>query len=96
MALGTVGKIQCFSLFNGDRVILLANNPFGAPDLTHGATGTVICCDSDDPQRPIFVSWDDWTQGKSNDQFCHTSIWPYEEGSGWWVACSQIGKLLAQ
>jgi hypothetical protein len=76
----------------GDRVILLANNPFGALDLIQGATGTVICCDSDDPQRPIFVSWDDWTEGKSNDQFCHTSVWPYQEDSGWWVACSQIAK----
>ena len=52
----------------GDRVVLLVDNPTGpnghsATGLGAGTVGTVICCNSEYPQFPIYVSWDNWKQG---------------------------------
>ena len=74
----------------GDRVHLLVNNPHGAEGLIAGMSGTVICCDYDDPEFPVFVSWDGWTNGRNNDGYCDTSIHPYPANSGWWMGCNQI------
>jgi hypothetical protein len=53
----------------GDRVQLLVDNPRDAVGLPAGMLGTVICCDSDDPDLPIFVSWDGWINGRNNDLY---------------------------
>ena len=74
----------------GDRVRLLVSNPRGAVGLVAGKLGTVICCDYDDPDLPVFVSWDGWTNGRNNDQYCDSSVWTYPANSGWWMACNQI------
>jgi hypothetical protein len=88
----TSGDIGCCDppYSPGDRVHLLVNNPRGAEGLIAGMTGTVICCDYDDPELPVFVSWDGWTNGRNNDGYCDTSIHPYPANSGWWMACNQI------
>ncbi len=41
----------------GDRVILLEDNPPSAPQLLAGATGTVICCSTDDCSGLLLISW---------------------------------------
>lgn len=74
----------------GNRVRLLISNPRGAVDLVAGKLGTVICCDYDDPDLPVFVSWDGWTNGRNNNEYCDTSVWTYPANSGWWMACDQI------
>ena len=77
----------------GDRVRLLVSNPRGAVGLVAGMTGTVICCDYDDPELPIFVSWDDWSNGRNSDIYCDSAIWSYPAYSGWWMACDEIGPV---
>jgi hypothetical protein len=66
------------------------NNPRDAAGLVAGTIGTVICCDYDDPDLPVFVSWHGWTNGRNTDQYCDTTIWTYPANSGWWMACDQI------
>lgn len=77
----------------GDRVLCLDNNPSGAPDLYMGATGTVVCCDSGNPARPVFVSWDAWSKGTNDDLACDTTPIPYASNSGWWMACADTTFL---
>jgi hypothetical protein len=77
----------------GDRVQLLVDNPRDAVGLPAGMLGTVICCDSDDPDLPIFVSWDGWINGRNNDLYCDVGPNPYLPNSGWWMACDQIAPF---
>ena len=74
----------------GDRVRLLVDNPGEALNLPAGTCGTVLCCDSDDPELTIMASWDSWAQGHNNDSYCDTPPAPYPSSSGWWMACDQI------
>lgn len=82
----------------GDRVVLLVNNPRGldgqpVAGLFAGATGTVVCCDSDDPQLPVFVSWDGFIGGTNATSFCDPPILPFPQNSGLWMSCNQIARL---
>ena len=80
----------------GDRVVLLVdypNDPWRQWGLLAGAHGTVLCCDSDDPDAPLFVSWDGWTGGWDKDEYCDIPPGPYPPDSGYWVSCDQIAPL---
>ncbi|MBN2590500.1 MAG: hypothetical protein JXA96_11620 [Sedimentisphaerales bacterium] len=88
---------NCCGFSPGDRVVLLVDNPLDgmgnpAVDLYAGTLGTVVCCDHDDPFLPLFVSWDNWTNGKSNDYFCDPPVIDYVPNSSWWMACDQIAE----
>jgi hypothetical protein len=80
----------------GDRVKLLVDEPGGAEGLLIDATGTVVCCNFNDPNTPIFVSWDFWAGGDDNHEACTSSERPlwYPETSGWWVACKEIEPIV--
>ncbi len=80
----------CCGFAPGDRVVLLTDNPDGAVGLPAGTEGTVICCDSDNPLAPVFVSWDGWTNGYNKDQHCDAAPLPYTPYSGWWVGCDDV------
>ncbi|MBN1507052.1 MAG: hypothetical protein JW955_09410 [Sedimentisphaerales bacterium] len=91
---------ECCDLNPGDRVVLLVDKPVdagGSPavGLYAGTLGTVVCCDHDDPRLPLFVSWDNWTKGKSNSSFCDPPVISYTPKSGWWMACNQIARVPA-
>jgi hypothetical protein len=78
----------------GNRVRLLVSYPRGAVGLVAGKLGTVICCDYDDPELPVFVSWDGWTNGRNSDIYCDSAIWSYPADSGWWMACDEIASVI--
>lgn len=78
----------------GDRVELLVSEPGGATGLIVGAAGSVVCCDPLDPVTPIFVSWDDWAGGDDNDEACGFRPPWYPDKSGWWMACSELRRLV--
>jgi len=81
----------------GDRVVLLVDEPGGAAGLFANAAGTVICCNSTDPEAPILVCWDFWTGGHNEVEKCDccedSSSW-YPETSCWWMACSEIERIV--
>ncbi len=81
----------------GDRVKLLVDEPGGARDLFAGATGSVVCCNQNDPIAPILVSWDNWPYGDDDDELCEPCdtrpLW-YPDDSAWWVACTEIERLV--
>jgi hypothetical protein len=79
-----------------DRVRLLVDEPGGAEGLFAEATGSVVCCNSRDPNTPVLVSWDFWTGGHDEDEKCDCCDRPfwYAETSGWWVACSEIERII--
>ena len=84
-----------FGYESGDRVRLLVDNPREATNLPAGTLGTVLCCDSDDPDLPILVSWDGWTGGYSGynrDVFCDVPPGSYPNNSAYWMACDQIER----
>ena len=83
----------CCGLQPGDRVVLLTDSPRGAQELVTGMKGTVICCDDDDPDLPVFVSWDDWTRGRNTTSYCDAPPLAYAPYSGWWMACSEIARI---
>jgi len=74
----------------GDRVRLIVDNPGGAPNLPEGLCGTVVCCDAVDPELPILVSWDGWTQGHNDDNPCDEPAPPYPPDSAWWMRCIEM------
>jgi len=83
------------SLFPGDRVTLLVDTPVGpqgsgAPGLSAGSIGTVVCCQTFENQTAVFVSWDNWTHGINADTSCVSPVIPYVEDSGWWVWCDEV------
>ncbi len=81
----------------GDRVRLLVDEPGGAAGLLTDAGGTVLCCKSTDPVAPILVSWDFWTGGYAADEECdcgNESIPYYAPTSGWWMACSEMERII--
>ncbi|UCD00281.1 MAG: hypothetical protein JSW66_10440 [Phycisphaerales bacterium] len=82
---------SCCGLQPGDRVVLLTDNPRDAVGLVAGMKGTVVCCDEDDPNLPLFVSWDSWTNGRNSDSYCDTPPLSYVPYSGWWIGCQDIG-----
>ncbi len=69
---------------------LLVDNPDGVPELLAGHCGTVVCCNSDNPALPMFVSWDNWGQGNNVDEVCDDPPAPYPDRSGWWVGCDDL------
>ena len=77
-------------LLPGDRVTLLTNNPRGAAGLAAGTQGTVICDSDVKSGPPLFVSWDNWTNGVNTDNFCQCTPYPYASNSGWWVYCEDV------
>jgi len=79
----------------GDRVMLMVDEPGGAPGLLTGATGTVVCCDSRAPLAPILVSWDNWVGGHNDWEECDDQFpaW-FPEDSGWWMMCSEMEALV--
>ena len=84
---------NCCDLAVGDRVQLLVDNPGHADDLLTGALGTVLCCDSDDPDLPLLVSFDDWTLGPIGaDVWCDVPPAAYPPGSGWWISCREVTR----
>jgi len=82
----------------GDRVRLLVDNP---PDLTGhsgtglpaGTLGTVVCCNSNNADFTVFVSWDNFTGGFNMGFLCDTTPGTYPANSGWWVSCDDIVLL---
>ncbi|MHC4807653.1 MAG: fibronectin type III domain-containing protein, partial [Planctomycetota bacterium] len=74
----------------GDRVVLLVSNPRNATNLPAGTCGTVLCIDSSDPDLPILVSWDGWSDGYNRDSFCDVPPEPYPNNSAYWMPCDQI------
>jgi hypothetical protein len=79
----------------GDRVRLLVDEPGGAEGLFADAGGTVICCNSNDPDTPILVSWDLWLNGHDDDEACNSGEQPgwYRDNSAWWMACKEIEPI---
>ena len=77
----------------GDRVELLVDQPGGA-SLSIGATGTVLCCNADDPATPILVCWDNWTDGHDDDEQCDVPPEWYPDDSAWWMACTEIERIV--
>lgn len=80
----------------GDRVRLLVDNPAdmtgrSPTNLPAGTLGTVICCNADDEDFSVFVSFDNFTDGNDMGFLCDQapSI-PYPADSGWWVSCGSI------
>ncbi len=89
----TPEKAVCCGLRPGDRVVLLTDMPgltVRAVGLHPGALGTVLCCDSDRPEQPLFVSWDHWTNGNNYDGLCDVPPDSYPPYSGWWVSCTDV------
>jgi len=78
----------------GDRVRLLVNQPGGAEGLFVGHGGTVLCCDANNPVTPILVSWDDWTGGQEDKYACGWTLDLYPERSSWWMACTEIRRVV--
>ena len=78
----------------GDRVLLTVDAPGGAKGLLAGATGTVVCCNADDPMAPILVSWDGWKGGHSDSGPCDARATWYPENSGWWMTCAELEPLV--
>ena len=80
----------------GQRVVLLVDEPGGAEDLLTDAGGVVICCNTNDPNTPVLVSWDFWTGGHDENEKCTCCVRPswYPETSGWWMACSEIEPIV--
>lgn len=79
----------------GDRVRLLVNNPpdmIGrpAPGLPAGTLGTVLCCNTDDEDFTVYVSWDNFTGGFNQDVLCDVPPINHPAGSTWWVDCDDI------
>lgn len=87
----------CDGLQPGDRVLLTVDNPIGPSGrvaiLPAGTRGTVVCCDLDDPNFPIFVSWDGFTGGSDADADCDPPIFSHPPNSGLWMQCDQIAPL---
>jgi hypothetical protein len=53
-----------------------------------------VCCNPVDPVTPILVSWDYWEGGDDNDEACgFRPLW-YPDKSGWWMACSELKRLV--
>jgi hypothetical protein len=80
----------------GDRVRLLVDEPGGAEGLFADAGGKVICCNSNDPNTPVLVSWDLWTSGHDDDEACTCCdpiAW-YRDKSAWWMACAEIEPIV--
>lgn len=78
----------------GDRVKLLVNQPGGAEGLMIGAGGTVMCGNPNDAITPILVSWDNWTGGNNQDALCQAPPGWFSEKSGWWMACTEIKRVV--
>ena len=99
IVMGTAAQVSwaqtpaCCDLNVGDRVRLLVDNPYDAPNLLTGWCGVVVCCDLDwaDPDQ-LLVSWDNWTEGLNDEGFCSQQPPNYTPNSGWWVACDQVVK----
>lgn len=84
-------KTCCDGRFRpGDRVVLTAEKC--AAGLHPGATGIVVCCDFDDPEAPILVSWGGFTKGTSATGDCDTMVVPFPMDSGVWMCCDQIAR----
>jgi hypothetical protein len=78
----------------GDRVKLLVNEPGGAQGIFVGHGGTVMCCNPYDPITPILVSWDNWTGGNDDDELCESKPDWYRDNSAWWMACTEIKRVV--
>jgi len=80
----------------GDRVRLLVDEPGGAEGLFADAGGTVICCNSNDPNTPVLVSWDLWANGHNDDEACNCCgpVGWYPDKSAWWMACKEIEPIV--
>ncbi len=94
-SLSATPTAACCGVRPGDRVILMVNTFLDSEDipaagLYAGTLGTVVCCDSDDPDLPLFVSWDGWANGKSNTTYCDPPVMPYTPNSGWRMSCDDI------
>ena len=77
---------------------LLVNNPpdlsgMPAMGLPAGTLGTVLCCNAENPQFRVYVSWDNFRGGTNQGSFCATTPLPYPSGSAWWVNCADIVAL---
>lgn len=99
IALCPTGGPDCGGIYqNGDRVVLLADNPVGPNDraavgLPAGSRGTVVCGDGNDSRFPILVSWDKWTNGGRVDTApCQAQAASHPEQSLWLMACDQIAR----
>jgi len=58
-----------------------------------GLVGTVVCCDPDDLDLPLLITWDGLTGagGHEQCQWCHDPYTcDFPEGSAFWVSCGEI------
>ncbi len=75
----------------GERIVLLEDDPPGAPGLKAGHAGTVICCDTKDCSGHILVSWDFWTDGKLDSLQCANATETlYPTGSATWIDPDEV------
>jgi hypothetical protein len=81
----------------GDRVVLIGEaNPNGARDLSRGASGTIIGCNSR-AENSVLVSWDLWSNGGSDDEYlmCNERLAGlFPPGSTWWVSVEDLAKCV--
>ncbi len=78
----------------GDRIELVDDHPTRST-LTKGVTGTVVCIDSDDPEYPLLISWDNWHDNaqSTESQFEFCDLPPaadYPVDSLLWMSCAMI------
>lgn len=78
----------------GDRVVATVDNPSGGVGILTGHTGTVGCGSAiGDP--PIYIVWDDWTDGHNSLDNCECPEgWVFNADSGRFVDCDEIAPIV--
>jgi hypothetical protein len=71
----------------GTRVQAVVDYPSGSDCIRVGYTGTVYCYDSNDPNLPYLINWDQ-ACGFPQSQVCGR-----EAPNGWWVGFNEISML---
>jgi hypothetical protein len=76
--------------FVGSRVTAAVNNPAGAPGISVGLPGTVVCGYSPAGGIPLLVAWDNWIQGHNGNGYCECPDTTLADTSAWWVDCTDV------
>lgn len=78
----------------GDRVVATVDNPSGGVGILTGHTGTVGC-GSAIGNPPIYIVWDDWTDGHNSLDNCECPEgWVFNADSGRYVDCDEIAPIV--